>query len=347
VNAAGIHILEAAALQPCNTLALAAQARALVRVAGHGQLLEALAWAADRGLAVIPLGEGSNVVIAGDLEALVLRLDTRGIDVLEDDGDSVLLQVAAGENWHTLVQWSLEQGFFGLENLALIPGTAGAAPIQNIGAYGVELAPFVHQVHCLTIAGGDSRSIAGSACQFGYRDSVFKHALQDKLVITAVELRLSRRPKVQADYPALARALEQRGPGEPTPRAVYDAVVDIRRSRLPDPSRVHNAGSFFKNPVLPAQRAQDLARQFAGLPLYPQPDGSIKLPAAWLIDFCGWKGYRQGGLGVHPEHALVLVNYGNDNGADLLSLARAIADSVLDTFDIALEIEPRIYGRAA
>ena len=342
-----MHILQGEALQPYNTLALAARARALLRVADQGQLLEALAWAAGRAMTVIPLGEGSNVVVAGDLDALVLRLDTRGIELLEDDGDSVLLRVAAGENWHQLVQWSLEQGFFGLENLALIPGTAGAAPIQNIGAYGVELAPFVHQVHCVTIAGGSSRTIAGSACQFGYRDSIFKHGLQDQLVITAVDLQLSRRPRVQADYPALARALEQGGCTEATPREVFDAVVDIRRSKLPDPARVHNAGSFFKNPVLPVQRAQALARQFPALPLYPQPDETVKLPAAWLIDFCGWKGHRDGGLGVHPEHALVLVNYGNDNGADLLSLARAIADSVLDTFDIALEIEPRIYGGAA
>ena len=342
-----MHILPGEPLQPYNTLSLAARARALVRVANDGELLDALGWAADRGLAVIPLGEGSNVVIAADLDALVLRLDTRGIEVLEDDGDSVRLRVAAGENWHGLVQWTLEHGYFGLENLALIPGTVGAAPIQNIGAYGVELAPFVQQLHCVTVAGGDSRTVAGSACDFGYRDSVFKHGLQDQLVITAVDLQLSRHPNVQADYPALARALEQRGCAEPTPRAVFDAVVDIRRSKLPDPARVHNAGSFFKNPVLPAKRVEELARRFSGLPQYPQADGTIKLPAAWLIDYCGWKGHRDGGLGVHPEHALVLVNYGNDNGADLLSLARSIADSVLDTFDIELEIEPRIYGGVA
>ena len=342
-----MHILQGEALKPYNTLALAGWASALVWAGSDHQLLEALAWAAARRLAVIPLGEGSNVVIAGDLDALVLRVDTSGIELLEDEGDSVLLRVAAGENWHRLVQWTLERGFFGLENLALIPGTVGAAPIQNIGAYGVELAPFVRQVHCVTVAGGKPRSIAGTECQFGYRDSIFKHGLQDQLVITAVDLQLSRRPNVQADYPALARALEQHRGSELTPQAVFDAVVDIRRSKLPDPSRVHNAGSFFKNPVLPAARAQELARQFPGLPQYPQSDGRIKLPAAWLIDFCGWKGHRDGGLGVHPEHALVLVNYGNDNGGKLLDLATAIADSVLDTFDIALEIEPRIYGRPA
>lgn len=342
-----MHILQGEALQPYNTLALAGHATALVRAQSDNQLLEALAWATAHGLAVIPLGEGSNVVIAGDLDALVLRVDTRGIDVLEDDGEVVVLRVAAGENWHHLVQWSLERGYYGLENLALIPGTAGAAPIQNIGAYGVELAPFVREVHCVTVAGGTPRSITAEECRFGYRDSIFKHDLQDQLVITAVDLQLSRRPQVQADYPALARALEQHGGGEATPQAVFDAVVDIRRSKLPDPSRVHNAGSFFKNPVLTAAQAQAMARQFPGLPQYPQSDGSIKLPAAWLIDFCGWKGHRDGGLGVHPEHALVLVNYGNDSGGKLLDLARAIADSVLDTFDIALEIEPRIYGGAA
>ena len=176
---------------------------------------------------------------------------------------------------------------------------------------------------------------------------MFKQELQDQLVITAVTLVLSRRPAVQAVYPVLAQALRERGIETPTPQAVFEAVVDIRRSKLPDPALVPNAGSFFKNPVLSADRAQALAARFPGLPQYPQADGQVKLPAAWLIDYCGWKGHRADGLGIHPEHALVIVNYGNNQGAQLLALAAEVAGSVLDAFDVALEIEPRVYGAAA
>ena len=342
-----MHVLQAESLQAYNTLGLEGRAKALVRVGDDLHLAQALAWAASVGLAVVPLGEGSNVVIAGDLDAMVLRVDTRGIEVLEERGDAVTLRVAAGEQWHRLVQWSLRHGLYGLENLALIPGTVGAAPIQNIGAYGVELAPLVRQLDCIALDGIRKHFLAASDCRFGYRDSVFKHELQDQLVITAVTLVLSRRPAVQAVYPVLAQALRERGIDMPTPQAVFEAVVDIRRSKLPDPALVPNAGSFFKNPVLPADRAQALAARFPGLPQYPQADGQVKLPAAWLIDYCGWKGHRADGLGIHPEHALVIVNYGNNQGAQLLALAAEVAGSVLDAFGVALEIEPRIYGAAA
>ena len=191
----------------------------------------------------------------------------------------------------------------------------------------------------IEIASGDSRSLTNHDCGFGYRDSVFKRGLRDKLIITAVDFELPRQPRVQAQYPALASALEQRNRADPTPQDVFDAVVDIRRSKLPDP-----AGSFFKNPVITSEVARELARQFPGLPLYPQADEMIKLPAAWLIDYCGWKGYRQGGLGVHAEHALVLINYGSDSGQALLALAAEVAETVEKTFGIFLEIEPRVYG---
>ncbi|MCP5131124.1 MAG: UDP-N-acetylmuramate dehydrogenase [Pseudomonadales bacterium] len=334
-------------LQPYNTLGLAARAKAVVTVDSNASLREALAWARERGLPVIPLGEGSNVVIAGNLDALVLRMATQGTVIVEEGADRVLLRVSAGENWHRFVSWTLDQGFYGLENLALIPGTVGAAPIQNIGAYGVEIGPMVRRVHGVTVVDGREFVIDGAACAFGYRDSVFKHALQDQVVITEIDLELSRRPAVRADYPALARTLKERGIDEPTPADVFRTVVDIRRSKLPDPAVVPNAGSFFKNPVVAAEKARELARCFPDMPSYPQDDGSIKLPAAWLIDYCGWKGYRGDRLGVHPEHALVLVNLGNDNGDALLSLAAEVARSVADTFDIALSIEPRIYGEAA
>jgi UDP-N-acetylmuramate dehydrogenase len=340
-----VQILRAEALQPFNTLALQAQATALLRVERDEQLPEAFTWAAAQGLPVIPLGEGSNIVVAGDLDALLLRLDTRGITRLRETDEMVVLRVAAGENWHALVQWTLQRDLFGLENLALIPGTVGAAPIQNIGAYGVELAPHVEAVHGRVIAGGEPFTLSGQACEFGYRDSIFKHGLRDQRVITAVDLQLSKIPRIQADYPALGQELADRQVSIPSPRDVFDAVVSIRSSKLPDPALVPNAGSFFKNPVIEAGRAMELVRQFPELPRYEQPGGQVKLAAAWMIQHCGWKGHRNHGLGVHPEHALVLVNYGCDSGRQLLELAAEVARSVRDSFGIELEIEPRVYGR--
>jgi UDP-N-acetylmuramate dehydrogenase len=338
-------VLRNSPLQSCNTLALEARADAMARVADKEQLLAALAWATEHGLPVIPLGEGSNIVFAGDQRALVLRVETRGIEVLDDSADHTLLRVAAGENWHCLVRQTLRQGCYGLENLALIPGTVGAAPIQNIGAYGVELASFVVTVHCLNIADGSSLSLSAAECRFGYRDSVFKRDLRDRLVITEVDLRLSRRSSPRLDYPALAQAVERQQLAEVTPEDVYRAVVSIRRSKLPDPVREPNAGSFFKNPTIEEGLARELSKQFPGMPVYPQPGGRAKLAAGWLIEQCGWKGYRQDRLGVHPEHALVIVNYGNNSGTRLLALADEIAHSVQARFGIALETEPRIYGR--
>lgn len=327
-----------------NTLALQGRARAFLQVREAAELVRALEWARSHQLPVIPLGEGSNVVVAGDIEALVLRMAIPGIELLEQDQERACLRVAAGEDWHQLVEWTLRRGYYGLENLALIPGTAGAAPVQNIGAYGVELASSVRAVHFLEIASGQWRTLAGSACEFGYRDSIFKRSLRDKVIITAVDLQLQRKPQLQVAYPALAAALAQQPASALTPQAVFDAVVSIRRSKLPDPAQIPNAGSFFKNPVVDATLAGALAPQFPGLPQYPQADGQVKLAAAWLIDYCGWKGKRRGGFGVHPEHALVLVNRGGNSGRELLELAAEVAASVQDTFGISLEIEPRVYG---
>jgi len=339
-----MQILRSEYLQPYNTLSLQARAEALVRVGSNEELLAAFSWAAERDLPVVPLGEGSNVVLAKDLDALVVRQDSRGIEIIEEVGDCMSLRVAAGENWHALVQWTLQQGLYGLENLALIPGTVGAAPIQNIGAYGVELQSCLLRVHALAIADGQSLILSAADCEFGYRDSVFKQGLRDKLVITAVDLQLSREPELHIDYPALSSVFTQADIATLTPQDVFNAVVSIRRSRLPDPAVEPNAGSFFKNPVLPAERARKLTDKFSGLPVYPQADGRVKLPAAWMIEQCGWKGYREDDIGIHPQHALVMVNYGNDDGEKLLSLASEVAATVADTFGIQLVIEPRVYG---
>ncbi len=334
-----------ASLEGRNTLALPARARAFARVADDAELLEALEWAAARQLPVVPLGAGSNVVLAGDIEALVVQQTTAGITVLDQTGESVLLRVAAGHDWHALVDWALRRGFHGLENLALIPGLVGAAPIQNIGAYGVELASVVAAVHGYYLADGRAFSLDRAGCNFGYRDSVFKGRLRDRVVITAVDLRLSRRWRPVLDYPDLAAALSDNP--EPGPEAVFSAVVAIRRGKLPDPAVSPNAGSFFKNPVVDEQHAARLRAEFGELPGYPAGPGRIKLSAAWLIERCGWKGRSRGAVGVDPRHALVLVNRGGGTGAELLGLAAAIAASVGESFGVELEIEPRIYGPGA
>ncbi|MEP1469802.1 MAG: UDP-N-acetylmuramate dehydrogenase [Halieaceae bacterium] len=330
-------------LQPFNTLSLQAKASALVSVNNDDELTEALQWARQQQLPVVPLGEGSNVVIAGDIDALVVVQRSRDITLLEEDDSGVVLRVSAGQNWHELVRWALQHNYYGLENLALIPGTVGAAPIQNIGAYGVELERFVESVHGVQIADSAPLTLTRDACEFAYRDSVFKHELRDSLVITAVDLRLSKHALVDAAYPALADYL-QKHDMERTAEAVFEAVVAIRSSRLPDPAQVPNAGSFFKNPIIAYERSAYLGTRFPGIPRYAQPDGRAKLAAAWMIDHCGWKGVEQEGVGVHPAHALVLVNHGSDSGETLLSLASAIQQSVSNTFGYTLEIEPRVYG---
>ena len=266
-----MRILRGEDLKPCNSLSLRASARALVNIRDNLDLPRAFEWARARGLDTVPLGQGSNVVLAGDLEALVLRLQTCGIEILEDSGDTVLLRVAAGEDWHGLVQWTLQHGFHGLENLALIPGTAGAAPIQNIGAYGVEIESFVERVHALEISSGDSLSLDAAECRFSYRDSIFKGELRDRTVITWIELRLTRQALVAAHYPALEEYFREREAVNITPGDIFAAVVDIRSAKLPDPAMFPNVGSFFKNPVVSRARAGELASVFPDLPQFSQP----------------------------------------------------------------------------
>lgn len=331
-------------LQAFNTLHLQAQAPALCIITSLNQLREALADARALGLPVLPLGQGSNVVLCGDVVAMILKIELYGRTVLSVDEETVTVRVAAGEDWHQLVLWSLAQGYYGLENLALIPGTVGAAPIQNIGAYGRELAPFVTAVHALRCSDGEVLTLSREHCAFGYRDSVFKHALRDTVVITHVDLRLSRQPRLETGYPGLQAELERAGVEQPTPLTVCDAVVALRRAKLPDPALEPNAGSFFKNPVLSRSTAEALHAVYPQMPLYPQGPGKAKLSAAWLIEQTGWKGVRMNGVGIHPGHALVLVNYGGDNGGALLALARDVRAAVANRFDIVLEIEPRVYG---
>ena len=293
---------------------------------------------------VMVLGEGSNLLFAGDFPGVVVCLAMHGARVLRDDGDSVLVRAEAGLNWNDLVHWTLGRGLCGLENMALIPGTVGASPIQNIGAYGVEVRQFIETVEAFHRGTGQFKRLSNADCGFGYRDSVFKADLE-AWVVTAVEFRLPRERPLQLDYAGVREELAAMGVDSPRAPHVAEAISRIRVRKLPNPALVGNAGSFFKNPVLPLADAEALAAAHPGLPVFPAgPPERRKVSAAWLIEQAGWKGFREGDAGVSAQHALVLVNHGSATGAQLLDLARRVAASVRERFGVALEPEPRIIG---
>ncbi len=348
-------------LQSLNTLALPGQAEFLSRVSSNDELAEALAYARANKLRVTVLGGGSNVVLASDIPGLVIQMATLGIERCEQGRNSKTVHwtAAAGENWHQFVQHTLAEKSYGLENLSLIPGLVGAAPIQNIGAYGLEISDRFVSLQALEISTGKTVHFSKSDCQFGYRESVFKQSAAGQFVVTSVTLALSEQPNVDISYPALAAALSaasqtrqsqafdvelKSSSPQISPLQVSEAVCRIRQQKLPDPAVQPNAGSFFKNPVISKDRWQQLREKHPQLPGYPQPDGSVKLPAAWLIDQAGWKGAAGQGCGVHREHALVLVNSGACSGRQLLQLAGDIIVDIERRFGILLVIEPQVLG---
>jgi UDP-N-acetylmuramate dehydrogenase len=327
-------------LRELNTFGIAASARHYARIAELHQLATVLS---DPALAALPrlvLGGGSNLLLTGDFDGLVLHMAMAGRDILGGDDDHVLVRAQAGENWHGFVQWTLEQGIGGLENLALIPGTAGAAPIQNIGAYGMETREVFHSLTAFDPASGTLRTMTRDDCRFGYRDSIFKQPAGRGLIIVEVTFALPRAWQPNLRYAELANALADQGIVAPTARQVADAVIAIRRRKLPDPAVIGNAGSFFKNPVVDAARCGELLARFPALVHHRQEDGREKLAAGWLIDQCGWKGRRLGAAGVYPQQALVLVNHGGATGADVQRLAQAIQADVQARFGVLLEPEP-------
>lgn len=331
-------------LRSRNTFGVAARARWLVEINDSSALGEALALPELRGTAPLVLGGGSNLLFAGDPETAVLALDTHRIEILEDDGATAIVRVDAGVQWHALVLWSLQQGLMGLENLALIPGTAGAAPIQNIGAYGTEVGEFVHAVETWDRDACAVARLDRASCAFAYRDSLFKR-VPDRHIVTAVEFALPRQRALKLDYAGIPEELQAMEVSSPTFRDVAEAVIRIRSRKLPDPAVIGNAGSFFKNPIVPVALAEALQRQHAGLPMFRgDASDNRKISAAWMIENCGWKGYRDGDAGVAASHALVLVNHGSATGQQLLSLARRIAESVHARFGVAIEPEPKIIG---
>jgi len=332
-----VEFTHLADLRPFNTFGVAARAQYLARASSDDGLLAALDFAQTERLAVEVLGGGSNVLIVDDLNAVVILPQLRGITWLGTDHGRVHVRAAAGENWHDFVALTLAKQAYGLENLALIPGNVGAAPIQNIGAYGVELDRFVVAVEAYDRQNRRLCRIDAKDCGFSYRDSVFKHEL-GRYLITAVEFALNLEANLVISYAGVSEQLGD----NPTPKSVFDAICAMRRSKLPDPAVIGNAGSFFKNPIVDNQIANALHAQFPQLPVYPAGQGKCKIAAGWLIEQCGWKGARVGDAGVHQQHALVLVNYGNASGFELISMARNIQADVFERFAVQLEIEPRI-----
>jgi UDP-N-acetylmuramate dehydrogenase len=328
-------------LKPYNTFGVDVKARLFAEAGNDDQVREALALAVERGLSLLPIGGGSNLLLTHDVDALVLRMASRGIRILSDDGVDVLLEAEAGEPWHPLVLWTLEQGLGGLENLSLIPGTVGAAPMQNIGAYGVELKDVFGGLTALDRETGELREFGLADCRFAYRDSLFKHE-PGRWLILRVRFNLSRAPQLHLDYGPVRQRLEAEGIAAPTAKDVSRAVCAIRSEKLPDPMELGNAGSFFKNPLVSAELAQRLRNEHADLVAYPQADGQVKLAAGWLIERAGWKGFREGDAGVHRLQALVLVNYGAATGSQLHGLARRIQADITARFGVELEMEPNL-----
>lgn len=326
-------------LRDFNTFGLPATARYVVTIDSEAALLEALAMPELAGLPRLVLGGGSNVVLTRDFDGVVFRMTIRGRERLADDAHARYVRGGAGEIWHEFVDWTLSQDCAGLENLALIPGTLGAAPIQNIGAYGLELAERLAHVRALDTSTGAFVTLSRDACAFGYRDSCFKHE-PGRYIIVAVTLRLPRPWQPVTGYADVARTLAEAGIERPSAREIFDAVVDIRRRKLPDPAELGNAGSFFKNPVVDAATFAALRERSPQAVGYAQPDGSWKVAAGWLIDQCGWRGKSLGHAGVHERQALVLVNRGGASGADIVALARAVQASVQERFGIRLDPEP-------
>ena len=315
-------------LQAFNTFGIAASAHAYLAITEVGQLG---ALAADARLAALPrlvLGGGSNLLLTGDVDALVLHMALAGRAIVGETATHTLVRAAAGENWHGFVQYTLDQGLGGLENMSLIPGTVGASPIQNIGAYGAEVKDSFHALSAFDMRRGELVTMDAAACRFAYRDSIFKHEEGRDLIIVDVTFALPKAWQANLRYAELARAVEAAGLRDPSPRQISEQVVAIRRRKLPDPAEIGNAGSFFKNPVVSGAQCAQLLARFPDLVHHTQPDGSEKLAAGWLIDQCGWKGKQLGRAGVYSRQALVLVNHGGATGEEVVALARAIQADV-------------------
>jgi UDP-N-acetylmuramate dehydrogenase len=339
---AGLEVEQRASLRDHNTFGLPATARTLIHLRSESDVRRVVDHPVYGVAPKFILGGGSNVVLTRDVDAVVLKVEILGLRLVEETASRWLVEAGAGESWHGLVAWTVRHGWPGLENLALVPGSVGAAPVQNIGAYGLELKDRFHSLDAVDLVTGRSITLDSEQCHFGYRDSIFKQHLAGKSVITRVRLALPRPWQPVLGYLDLERRMAETGNRDPDAQTIFDWVCSIRRAKLPDPAVIGNAGSFFKNPVVTPEQCRDIIGRDPEIVHYPMPDGSIKLAAGWLIDACGWKGKSVGRAGVYDKQALVLVNRGGASGAEVVTLARAIQESVYGRFGIRLEPEPVI-----
>jgi UDP-N-acetylmuramate dehydrogenase len=333
-----MNIQENISLKRLNTFGLAKNARFFTRVESIKSLEKALIWAKNQANKVLILGGGSNILLTDDFDGLVIKIEIKGKKLIREDENFIFVEVGAGENWHELVTYAIDQNWAGLENLSLIPGTVGASPMQNIGAYGVEIQEVFESLEALDRTSLKIRNFSKVECKFGYRESVFKHELKNQYVICSVIFKLKKQPEFRIEYGAIRDVLKEKGIIQPTIREISDAVIAIRTSKLPDPKEIGNAGSFFKNPTIHVSEYTELKLNFPEIPGYSTEEG-VKVPAGWLIEQAGWKGKRVGEVGIHAKQALVLVNYGEGEGKDIISLSAQVQKSVKEKFGIELHPE--------
>lgn len=338
-----LEIKENIALKPFNTFGIEASAKYFVEVESTNELKEILTDSALKTLLLLVLGGGSNMLLTQDFDGLVIHIKIKGITVIKEDENHIWVEAGAGEVWHQFVLYCIENGYAGVENLSLIPGSVGAAPMQNIGAYGVEIKEVFDSLKALHIETLEEKIFDNAECKFGYRESVFKHEVKGQYIITSVVFKLNKKPSFNTSYGAIDAELQAMGVDKNnlTIRDISTAVINIRSSKLPNPAEIGNAGSFFKNPVVSAEKVAELKEKHPDMPAYPSGENT-KLAAGWLIEQCGWKGFREDDYGVHAKQALVLVNYGHAKGGDVYNLSTRILQSVKEKFGVDLEREVNI-----
>ena len=337
-----MQLQENISLQPFNTFGLAESARFFARVESLNELKEILLMIRDNDLKYMILGGGSNILLTEKFEGIVVLNELKGISVVEETENHVFVKAEAGESWHDFVLYCIENNYAGIENMSLIPGSVGAAPMQNIGAYGVEIKDVFYELEAIHVETGETRTFSAKECAFGYRESVFKRSLKGQYIILSVTLKLNKKPEFKTSYGAITAELEAMGIETLSIKAISDAVINIRKSKLPDPAEIGNSGSFFKNPVLPTEIVEKIKIKYHAIASYPAGDGLTKVAAGWLIEQAGWKGKTLGNYGVHKNQALVLVNYGGATGKEIFELSTAIISSVQEQFGIELEREVNV-----
>lgn len=338
-----IKIEENVNLKPYNTFGIEAQTRYFCKISNEEQLEELLSSEVYKNERHLILGGGSNILFTKDFDGLIIKVDLMGIQNAKQTDHTNDVTVRSGEPWHSLVLYCVQHNLGGIENLSLIPGTVGAAPIQNIGAYGVEIKDVLKKVDAINLSTGERKTFTNAECMFGYRESIFKLDLKEKYFISSVTLTVTTKNHLlNTHYGAIQDTLNAMHVTEPTIKTISDAVIHIRKTKLPDPSTIGNAGSFFKNPTIALSQYEQLKSLYSEIPGYPSVNQSVKVPAGWLIEACGWKGKRIDNTGVHAQQALVLVNYGNGKGAEIFQLAKNILLSVKEKFDITLTPEVNI-----